>query len=302
MREAADQTHTLADLAAWSFAGTALAVLGRPVAHSLSPRIHNAALAALARTQPAFGDWRYFKFDVSPEALPRALPLFHRCNFRGLNLTVPHKTLAAGLVESSDNFVRAAGAANTLVRTATGWRGSNTDGGGLSAALQQDFGLNLEGAQVILLGAGGAARAAAVECLRRRCAALWIGNRTPASLQGLLANLQPFAGDSVLRGFALAQPPAELPAGALVLNATSLGLKAGDPAPIDLEKLPRPAMVYDMIYRPPRTALLQQAETLQVPGANGLSMLVHQGVRSLELWTGHAVPVEVMQRAALAAN
>jgi shikimate dehydrogenase len=302
MSDATNQTHTLADLVGWSFAGTALAVLGRPVAHSLSPQIHGAALAEMARKSPAFGHWRYFKFDVAPEDLARALPLFHHCNFRGLNLTVPHKTIAAGLVAASDDFVRAAGAANTLVRTGSGWRGSNTDGHGLSAALQQDFGLGLEGTPVILLGAGGAARAAAVECLRRRCAALWIGNRTAASLQGLLARLQPFAGTSVLRGFDLKAPPASLPSGALVLNATSLGLKADDPAPIDLEKLPRPAIVFDMIYRPPRTALLRQAEVLGVPSANGLSMLVHQGARSLELWTETPVPVDVMQRAALAAT
>jgi shikimate dehydrogenase len=295
---APESIHTLADLAAWSFTGTALAVVGRPVAHSLSPAIHNAALAEMARMQPRFRDWRYFKFDVAPDELPRALALFHQKNFHGLNLTVPHKTLAVEHLVAGDAFVRAAGAANTLLRTDAGWRGANTDGAGLSAALRQDLGLELGGANVILLGAGGAARAAAVECLRLRCASLWVGNRTAASLAALLADLQMLAGETALQGFDLARPPAALPAGALVLNATSLGLKADDAAPLDLKKIPRPASVYDMIYRPPQTALLRQAAELGIATANGLSMLVHQGTRSLELWTGATVPVSVMHDAA----
>lgn len=298
---AAEPIHTLADLESWSFDGTPLAVVGRPVAHSLSPAIHNAALAELARDQPRFRDWRYFKFDLAPEELPRALALFHRKNFRGLNLTVPHKALAVAHLVAADDFVRAAGAANTLIRADAGWRGANTDGHGLSVALRQDLGLELGGAHVILLGAGGAARAAAVESLRLRCASLWIGNRTAATLTTLLAGLQTLAGETALQGFDLGSPPTGLPADSVVINATSLGLKPDDDAPIDLRKIPRPASVYDMVYRPPRTALLRQAAELGIATANGLSMLVHQGARSLEVWTGAAVPVSVMQEAARAA-
>ncbi|HVZ66078.1 MAG TPA: shikimate dehydrogenase [Lacunisphaera sp.] len=298
----ADPVHHLAELPAWSFAGTALAVLGQPVAHSLSPTIHHAALAAMARIDPRFARWRYFKFEVDPAELPRALIELHRAGFAGLNLTVPHKTVAVPCLAESDDFVRAAGAANTLIRTPAGWRGANTDGVGLSAALRQEFGRELDGADVLLLGAGGAARAAAVECLQRDCRSLWIGNRSAENLTALLEVLRDRARGIPLQGFDLANPPAGLPAGALVLNATSLGLKAGDAAPIDLAKIPRPAMVYDMIYRPPQTALLRQAATLGLRHANGLSMLVYQGARSLELWSGAPVPVADMQRAALAAG
>ena len=301
MTAVVEPIHTLADLAAWSLPGTALAVVGHPIAHSLSPVIHNAALAALARTAPRFRDWRYHKFDIAPGDLPAALAAFHRLNFRGLNLTVPHKSLAVDHLAQGDSFVRAAGAANTLTFFADGWHGANTDGYGLTNSLQQELGAVLAGAQVILLGAGGAGRGAAVECLRARCAALWIGNRTATSLAALLAELQPLAGETDLHGFDLAQPPTDLPANAIVINATSLGLKADDPAPINLPALPRPAAVMDMIYRPARTALLRQAAVLGVPHANGLSMLVHQGARSLEIWTGATVPVAVMQAAALAA-
>jgi shikimate dehydrogenase len=299
MSAVAESIHTLADLDAWSFPGTALAVVGRPVAHSLSPAIHNAALAELTRTQPKFAEWRYFKFDIAPEELPRALALFHRNRFAGLNLTVPHKSIAVEHLAASDAFVRAAGAANTLSHTDAGWRGTNTDGYGLANALKEKFGgLGLAGATVILLGAGGAARGAAVECLRSKCRELRIGNRTKTTLTTLLDELRPLAGESLLDGFDLAHPPADLPANAIVINATSLGLKPTDPAPIDVAKIPRPAGVYDMIYRPPQTTLLRQAAQLGIPHANGLSMLIHQGARSLETWTGASVPVPVMQAAA----
>ena len=293
--------HTLADLAGWSFPGTALAVLGHPIAHSLSPVIHNAALAALAKTDARFAGWRYFKFDVAPADLPAALKEFHRLNFRGLNLTVPHKSIVIEHLAGSDSFVRAAGAANTLSRVEAGWEGANTDGYGLATALQQQLGAELAGAAIILLGAGGAARGAAVECLRARGAALWIGNRTRATLTGLLAELAPLAGGTELHGFDLANPPPGLPAGAIVINATSLGLKPGDAAPVDLKKIPAPRCVFDMIYRPAQTTLLRDAAQLGIAQANGLGMLVHQGARSLSIWTGAAVPVAVMQAAADAA-
>ncbi len=301
MPAVAESIFTLADLATWSLPGPALAVVGHPIVHSLSPVIHNAALAELARTEPRFRDWRYHKFDIAPGDLPKALKEFHRLNFRGLNLTVPHKSLVVDHLTKSDSFVRAAGAANTLTFFEDGWHGANTDGYGLTTALHQALSVALAGAHVILLGAGGAARGAAVECLRARCASLWIGNRTAASLATLLSELQPLAGATDLHGFDLAHPPAGLPIGALVINATSLGLAPTDLAPLDLKKIPAPAGVFDMIYRPPQTALLRQAAELGLPHANGLSMLVHQGARSLEIWTGATAPVAVMQAAAQSA-
>ena len=301
MTVATEPIHTLADLEHWSFPGPALAVVGRPVAHSLSPAMHNAALAALADTRPEFAAWRYFKFDVAPADLPEALGLFHCNRFVGLNLTVPHKTLAISLLDSADDFVRAAGAANTLSVTATGWQGANTDGTGLIYGLREEFGASLAGAHVVLLGAGGAARGAAVACLREGCASLWIGNRTSATLQTLVADLRNLTGTARLHPFDLGQPPADLPAGSIVINATSLGLANGDASPLDLKRIARPACVYDMIYRPPHTALLRQALGLGLRHANGLSMLVHQGARSLELWTQAVVPVGIMQAAARAA-
>lgn len=277
---------TLADLDAWSFPGTALAVLGHPIKHSLSPVMHNTALVELTRTEPAYADWRYFRFDVPPADLPGALALLHRKKFRGINLTVPHKVIAVDHVARIDAAAQPVGAVNTLRWSEAGWHGFNTDGYGLATAVQESFGQSLAGAHILLLGAGGAARGAAVECLQRGCASLWIANRTAANLETLLAALRPVAGAIPVHGFAPDVIPAALPAKAIVVNATSAGLRNTDPAPIDLPRLPRPASVYDMIYNPPRTPLLRQAEALGVPCANGLSMLVHQGAKALEIWSG----------------
>ncbi|MDP3072088.1 MAG: shikimate dehydrogenase [Opitutaceae bacterium] len=277
---------TLTDLESWSRPGVSLAVLGHPIKHSVSPAMHNAALDALARTEPAFADWRYFRFEVHPDDLPRALELLHAKRFRGVNLTVPHKIIAFDRVAAVDQAAQPIGAVNTLLWTERGWCGHNTDGYGLAAAVHETLGRDLAGAHIILLGAGGAARGAAVECLQRRCASLWIANRTAENLAKLLATLAPIAEGIAVRGFAPAEIPADLPAGTLVINATSAGLKPADPLPINLAALPRPAAVFDMIYNPPMTPLLHAAAQLGVPHAHGLTMLVHQGAKALEIWSG----------------
>ncbi len=257
--------------------------------------MHHAALAALAVEEPSLALWRYYKFELAPTQLAEALPLFYAGGFAGMNFTVPHKEVVVGLAASVDEFARAAGAANTLIRTPHGWHARNTDGSGLAAALLGDFGLSLRGADVVLLGAGGAARAAALQCLRDGVRSLWIGNRTATRLEQLLAHLRPFAGAAVLHGFALgAEPPTGLPTGTLVVNATTSGLQTGDAPPADLTHWPRPAYVYDMVYNPPETPLLAQARVLGIRGSNGLSMLAHQGAHALSFWTGRTASAEVM--------
>jgi shikimate dehydrogenase len=293
-----DPVHTIRDLESWSYSGTALAVVGHPVGHSLSPAMHNAALGRMAARDPRFAHWRYFRFDVLPEDLPRALRALHARKFHGLNLTVPHKILAFDRVAEVDPAARPVGAVNTLLWSEAGWRGFNTDGHGLAAAIQGELRRELAGATILLLGAGGAARGAAVECLQRGCSALWIANRTPARLREILAQVAPLAGAIPVRPFDLEHPPADFPAGALVINATSSGLRSLDLPPLDLARVPRPGAVFDMVYNPPVTPLLRAAGALGVPHANGLAMLVHQGARALELWTGAKVPLGTMRAAA----
>lgn len=309
MPVATERTYTLDDLdywplclgsAGWSADSVGLAVIGSPIDHSLSPAMHNAALAELAKHNPEFSKWRYFKFKIEPSELAAALQSFHTQNFRGLNLTVPHKALVVPYLDAKakSHFVRDAGAANTLLFDKEyRWRGENTDGIGLAMALNEDLDAELKNTHVILLGAGGAGRAAAVQCLDNNCASLWIGNRTKTLREALVADLKRYAGQQI-HSFSLKHGPFEnLPKDSILINATSLGLKKDDESPIDLELIPRPAKVYDMIYRPTQTALLRQAAALGIPNANGLSMLVHQGAASLSRWTGETAPVDVMKKA-----
>jgi shikimate dehydrogenase len=297
---AMDSVLTLHDLESWSRPGTSLAVLGHPIKHSISPAMHNAALAELARTNPRFADWNYVRFEIHPDDLPRALGLLHAKKFRGVNLTVPHKIIAFDHVAEIDPAARPVGAVNTLRWSERGWQGFNTDGYGLAAALEETLQRELAGAHIILLGAGGAARGAAVECLQRGCAALHIANRTRENLDRLCAVLAPIAQRIPVTGFPPGEPPRTLPANAIVINATSAGLKETDPLPIEIGRIPRPSAVFDMIYNPPQTALLHAAAAAGIPCANGLSMLVHQGAKALEIWSGIAAPQTAPTMAAAA--
>ena len=285
-------------------AGGALAVLGHPIGHSLSPAMHNAALAAAVAGggRGGLAGWRYHRIDVPPERLAEALGLLHDLGFAGVNLTIPHKVAAAALVERVDDEARGAGAVNTLLRSPSGWRGSNTDGYGLAEGVRADLGRGLGGAPVLVLGAGGAARGAALACLGAGCRGLWIANRSRGPLDLLLADLAPAAARAGVEVRAHG-PGAALPAGLLVVNATSVGLRPDDPSPFDLGTLESPAGVYDMVYGGAGTRLLADARSRGIPAADGLSMLAHQGALSLQLWTGipAAESAPVMLAAAKAA-
>jgi shikimate dehydrogenase len=293
-----ERTYSLEDLEKEDFAGTPLAVLGHPVRHSISPAMHNAALAALAEKDERFADWAYYRFEVPPEELAAALPRFHRRSFLGLNLTIPHKVDALQLVEGVSPDAQAMGAVNTLLWNELGYDGFNTDGYGLRRALAEDLGLSLEDAAVVLLGSGGAARAAAVQCLLDGCARLCVGNRTPERLGGLMEVLRDLELGERAEAFPLAEPPADLPESGVLVNATSLGLKPSDPLPFDPAALGPGWKVFDMIYNPPQTPLLKRASDQGLPAANGLSMLVHQGARSLEIWSKQEVDAHAMSVAA----
>jgi len=216
----------------------------------------------------------------------------------GLNLTIPHKVQAMDLIYGVSPDAERMGAVNTLVWGEHGYDGFNTDGYGLKKALIAELDAPLKGATVLLLGSGGAARAAAVQCMLEGCAKLYVGNRSVERLEQLMAVVRAMPGGARAEAFALAEPPADLPERGILVNATSLGLKESDPTPFDVNRLPMGWVVYDMIYNPEATRLLQEARARGLAAANGLSMLVHQGVRSLEIWSHAEVDAHTMMRAA----
>lgn len=295
----ADETYTLDDLQLWDFPGTSLAVLGQPVRHSISPQMHNAALAKLAETHPELANWRYFRFEIQPEQLLEALPLFHQKGFAGLNLTVPHKEIAFPAVQGIDPAAQPIGAVNTLKRHDSGYAGYNTDGYGLAQGIRIQLGRSIKGSDFVLLGAGGAARAAAIQALQSACARLTIVNRNQDRLSRLISELQPIADQANIPLLGLSPATLDvLPSGCLLVNATSLGLKPDDPTPIPVEKLPDNASCFDMIYNPPSTALMKAVAEKSGQTGNGLAMLVHQGAKSLSIWTATEAPADTMQKAA----
>lgn len=283
-----------------------LAVFGAPIRHSASPAMHNAALAELGL------DWCYVACEVAPERLREGIEGARQMGFLGLNLTVPHKLLAVPLMDELDDSAQRWGAVNTVVfetesddgewrpvgqvaqvRRAVRARGYNTDADAIIRSLREDLAIEPRSSRVLLLGAGGAGRAAALRLADEGVEALWLVNRTVAKAQAL--------ADEIVARFpavevAVGYPDSEVE---IVLNATSLGLKAEDPLPFDPHQfsLHQTDGVYDMIYRPAETPLLQAARAADRRTANGLGMLLHQGAAALELWTGVPVPLATMRRA-----
>ena len=255
--------------------------------------MHNAAFAALGL------NWRYLAFEVHPDHLRAAIAGAKAMQFAGLNLTVPHKLLAVDMVDELDASAKTWGAVNTILFKPADAGGEiraigyNTDADAIVTALREESQVELRGAKVLLLGAGGAGRTAALKLASENVAELFLVNRTPGKAEAVAGEIKKqFPSVRVTTG----HPPAAVD---LVLNATSLGLKPGDPSPLDEKQfsLRHARAVYDMIYNPAETALLKAAQAAGCRTANGLGMLLHQGARAFEIWTGKSAPLEVMRRA-----
>lgn len=260
-------------------------VFGDPIKHSASPAMHNAAFEKLRL------NWRYLPFHVLPDKLEAALHGVRDMGLVGVNLTVPHKIFALALVDEVDPVARQLGAVNTVHVVDGRLVGHNTDGYGLVKALREAFGLRLKGKRVTIIGAGGAGRAVTVQCAMEGVAELCLFNRTTSKAEELARELH--------NDFGSVQVTVGLPASRcdLLINATSVGLRAGDPSPIARTVLAKHTFVLDMIYRPVDTKLLRDAKRAGCRVTDGLGMLLHQGARAFEIWTGRKAPVEVMRSA-----
>lgn len=284
-----EKVFTLNDLRAWTRAEPSFAVLGKPIAHSLSPKMHNAAFAALRERVPALAGKKYFRFEIAPDELAEALPLFFAKNFHGLNLTIPHKVAALPLLEKISPEAETVGAANTLVRDDArgGWRGENTDGRGFARAAEMSLGVKLAGTRVVLLGAGGAARAIAATAIAQGCASLAIVNRSRERAEALARAL---SGETASPKISVLSPDGirdfRAEGKTLVVNATPLGLKPDDPSPFPPELLGENFAAYDSTYGAHVPALVAAARERGVPADDGRAMLAWQGALAFELWNG----------------
>ena len=296
------QIYTLADLQMWRRAKPPirLGVLGHPVAHSLSPEMQN---AALKETRIAMQSAR---FDIFPDELEPALGLLTQLEFVGVNLTVPHKVAAVTFVDEVDDLAREVGAINTIKCEAGRLCGFNTDGGGFARAIREEFAVDLRDLRILLLGAGGAARAIAWQCAKENCERLVVANRDAGKGTALVEQLRPFfAGPRVLGPVARLQSIAleeaalrfQIANTDLVVNATPLGLNRNDSLPIPVRLLEPHLMIYDTVYSSRPTAFVSGAIESGARAANGLSMLLHQGALAFEIWFDRPAPIEAMRKA-----
>jgi len=268
-------------------------VMGWPVAHSLSPALHGYWLKQYGI------DGDYVKFTVPPERLQTALKALAAEDWRGCNLTIPHKEAAVPLMDRLDDTARRIGAVNTVVVEAGGaLAGTNSDGFAFLANLRAAVpGFDAKTGPAVVLGAGGAARAIVDALVQAGAPEIRIVNRSPARAQSLGEELAPQAAQ--IRPWD--ERAAALDGAALLVNATSLGMAGNPPLDIDLARLPKAAMVNDIVYAPLETPLLATAKARGNRAVDGLGMLLHQGRPGFKLWFGVMPEVTAALRTAVLA-
>jgi shikimate dehydrogenase len=269
-----------------------LGIIGHPVGHSLSPRMHNAAFAHDG------SDYVYVAMDVVPDRLTQAVEGLRALGFAGFNVTMPHKEVVLSLVDELDEAARLAGAVNTVVIQEGGLlRGFNTDGSGFVEACKE-VGVSFHGRRVLLLGAGGAAAAIAAASLKGGTSHLYVVNRTLNRAEELCSKLSKFARGARVLARPLDEVAETAAEAEIIINATYLGMKKEDPLPLPAPCITAQKIVCDAVYLAGgETALIQHARRTGARTVSGGRMLVYQGVQSQRIWTGREPNVEVMSHA-----
>jgi shikimate dehydrogenase len=296
---------TLDDLRHWEDIAPPLspparvAVIGDPIAHSLSPQMHNPALAARGI------DAQYIRVQVTPGSVAEALQLFAKHGFVGVNCTIPHKFEALEAMHEVSPLARQLGAVNTVHIENGRFTGYNTDGPGFLRSVAEAFAREVRDLRVLIIGAGGGAgRAVAVQCALEKCPSLLLVNRTVEKLEPLIAEcaelspatrIDPVAWNNAALADALTRAD-------LIVNATPRGMKAGDEPLCDAGLIQSRHLVYDMVYRTGgATPLIEAAKAVGARTCDGLVLLLHQGAISFGHWFGEPVPLEEMRRGLTAA-
>lgn len=280
---------------------TIVGLIGYPVAHSLSPVMHNSAFRALDM------DWLYAPFPVADESLSRAVEGVRALGMRGANVTIPHKEAVIPLLDECTDAARAAGAVNTIVHERGRLIGDNTDGIGFVRSLQVEAGFDPEGARVVLFGAGGAAKAIAVALAHAGAEHIAIVNRTVARAETLAADVAR-QGTVAAAAFGFDEASVQNVVGDahLLVQTTPAGMAGGGPhfegmlpAPLQPDWLHEELVVADIVYTPLETPLVKAGVARGCTIVPGWGMLLHQGAGSFVRWTGRSAPVDVMREALL---
>jgi shikimate dehydrogenase len=268
-------------------ATTVVGVIGWPVAHSLSPAIHNAAFEALGL------DWTYVALPVAPGGVAEAVAGLRALGLAGANVTMPHKAAVADAVDVLDDDARRLHAVNTVVVEGERLVGANTDAPGFERFLRDDAGFDAAGRAALVFGAGGAARACALALARQGLARLVIAVRDPTRTGSVVSALEGHATEVTV--IALDDAPTQT--ADLVVNATPVGAR-GESLPVP--PLGPDMLIVDLLYDPTSTPLQVAAKEAGAAAFGGLGLLLHQAALSFEMWTGRVAPLDVMSAAALA--
>lgn len=265
-------------------------IIGYPVKHSLSPLMHNAAFACLKINA------EYKLFEVKPEDLGVFLKSCSKENILGLNVTIPHKEQVISFLDTLSPEAKLIAAVNTIKVSGNKLEGFNTDGEGFLRHLNQDLGFNPQGKIIAILGAGGAARAVTVYLSKAKPEIIAIYDIDKTRVSSLTAHLKENFKDIELQPVESVEN-LNITKADLLINATPIGMKESDLCLVDEKFLHPNLLVYDLIYNPQETKLLKIARGKGSRTSNGLGMLLYQGVRSFEIWTGQKAPVEIMCQA-----
>ncbi len=268
-----------------------LGVIGHPVGHSLSPRMHNAAFAHDG------ADYVYVAMDVRPERLPAAVGGLAALGFVGFNVTMPHKKTMLPLMDELDEAACLAGAVNTVVAKEGRLRGLNTDGSGFVEACEE-AGISLSGRRVLVLGAGGAAAAIAVAALGEGASRLCIVNRTQGRAEELGKTLSKVARGAEVLVYPWDEVDEVAVEAEVLINATYLGMNKEDPSPLPYHCITEEKVICDAVYLAGgETDLVRYARAIGARTVSGGRMLLYQGVQAQRIWTGREPNVKVMSDA-----
>lgn len=272
-----------------------LGIIGDPVGHSLSPAMQQAAI------ETAGLPYRYTSMEIPPEKLAETVLELRKSSFRGFNVTIPHKTAVMSLLDEIHEDARRIGAVNTVVQEAGRFVGYNTDAAGFLEGLH-GTGRTFAGKNVVLLGAGGAARAVLWALVKEGAEKILLGVRNVEKTRELLRDFS-FAGNVMAVSWTAALFRERLAEADLVVNATPLGMNPHTEAmpPVDWHALKAHAFLYDIIYTPTKTRFLREGEANGHETLNGIPMLIGQGAAAFRLWTGQEADREAMGRALSAA-
>ena len=268
-------------------------IIGDPIEHSRSPQMHNAAFAKAGM------DYVYVPFHVRPDDLAHAIAGFTALNVVGINVTLPHKQAVISYLTSISREAELIGAVNTLSFVEDGIHGDNTDAPGVLKALEEDGNMSIPvGEDVVVLGAGGSARAVVVALALAGVASITIANRTVERAISLAEEMQQKT-DIPMHGMGLADTrlPNAVNRCMLLINTATASMDPTQPLLVSADWLQPNTIVYDIVYTPPVTPLMKAAAEHRCPTLGGIGMLVHQGAIAFEKWTGVTPCTETMHHA-----